>query len=91
MTTEDTSEGPGSASVSFSAPAWLRDLGLSSWFLLGCLALIAAAVWLLAAAFTIVGPLVAATIIATVTVPSVNTLQRLACRALQAPRWFWWP
>jgi putative heme transporter len=73
---EDSNGRSGPASVSFAAPAWLRELGLTSWFLIGCLALIAAVVWLLAATFTIVGPLVAATIIATVTVPSVNTLQR---------------
>jgi len=76
MATEDTGPPPVSTTVSFSAPAWLRDLGLTSWFLIGCLALVAAVVWLLAAAFTIVGPLVAASIIATVCVPGVNRLQR---------------
>lgn len=67
---------PEATSVSFAAPGWLRDLGRTSWFLVGFLALLAAVAWLLAAAFTIVGPLVAATIIATVTVPSVARLQR---------------
>ena len=74
MSTEDTGP-PGPTTVSFSAPAWLRDLGLTSWFLIGCLALVASVVWLLAAAFTIVGPLVAASIIATVCVPAVSRLQ----------------
>ncbi len=76
MATEDSGPPPASTTVSFSAPAWLRDLGLTSWFLIGCLALIAAVVWLLAAAITIVGPLVAASIIATVSVPAVSGLQR---------------
>ena len=76
METEDSGPPPASATVSFSAPAWLRDLGLTSWFLIGCLALIASVVWLLAAAITIVGPLVAASIIATVSVPAVSGLQR---------------
>jgi putative heme transporter len=67
---------PTSTTVSFAAPAWLRDLGRTSWFLVGCLVLIAAVVWLLAEAFTIVGPLVAASIIATVAVPIVTRLQR---------------
>jgi predicted PurR-regulated permease PerM len=75
MATEDTGPPTGPTTVSFSAPAWLRDLGLTSWFLIGCLALIASVVWLLAAAFTIVGPLVAASIIATVCVPAVSRLQ----------------
>jgi putative heme transporter len=76
MATEGSGHRPDSTTVSFAAPAWLRDLGLTSWFLIGCLALVASIVWLLAAAFTIVGPLVAATIIATVTVPMVSVLQR---------------
>ncbi len=76
MATEDTGPPPAPTTVSFSAPAWLRDLGLTSWFLIGCLALVASVVWLLATAITIVGPLVAATIIATVSVPAVSGLQR---------------
>jgi predicted PurR-regulated permease PerM len=74
MATEDTGP-PAPTTVSFSAPAWLRDLGLTSWFLIGFLALVASVVWLLAAAFTIVGPLVAASIIATVCMPAVSRLQ----------------
>ncbi len=73
---QDSEAPQGSTTVSFAAPAWLRDLGLTSWFLVGCLVLVASVVWLLAAAFTIVGPLVAATIIATVSVPAVSSLQR---------------
>ena len=75
MATEDATP-PGSTTVSFSAPPWLRDLGLTSWFLIGFLALVASIMWLLAEAFTIVGPLVAATIIATVSVPAVSRMQR---------------
>ncbi len=76
MATEDTGPRQSQTTVSFTAPAWLHDLGLTSWFLIGCLVLVASIVWLLAAAFTIVGPLVAATIVATVTVPAVSGLQR---------------
>ncbi len=75
MNTDDSTMRPETTSVSFAAPGWLRDLGLTSWFLIGFLALLAAVVWVLSAAFTIVGPLVAATIIATVTMPSVGWLQ----------------
>jgi putative heme transporter len=76
MSTDDPNTGAGRAATSFAAPAWLRDLGLTSWFLIGCLALVAAVAWVLAAAITIVGPLVAATIVATVTMPGVSRLQR---------------
>jgi predicted PurR-regulated permease PerM len=76
MTQEDEAARTDPASVSFAPPAWLRDLGLTSWFLLGFLALLAAAVWVLGTAATIVTPFVAATIVATVTVPFVTGLQR---------------
>jgi predicted PurR-regulated permease PerM len=60
----------------FAPPRWLRDLGRTSWFLVGFFVLLAGLVWLLGTAYTIVGPVVAATIIATVSMPLVGALQR---------------
>jgi len=50
----------------FSPPRWLRDLGRASWYLVGFFVLLAAVAWFLGATYTIVGPVVAATIVATV-------------------------
>jgi predicted PurR-regulated permease PerM len=60
----------------FASPSWLRDLGRTSWLLVGFFLLLAGIVWLLAATNTIVGPVVAATIVATVAAPLVGALQR---------------
>ncbi len=60
----------------FAAPGWLRDLGLTSWFLIGCFALLAGAAWVLGTAATIVGPVVVAMIIATVSIPLVGWLHQ---------------
>ena len=60
----------------FAPPRWLRDLGRSSWLLVGVLALIAALTWLLGTTYVIVGPVVAGTIVATVAMPLVGILQR---------------
>src|SRR6266700_108083 len=76
MAEEDAAARTGSSSVSFAAPAWLRDLGLTSWFVLGFFVLLAAGAWLLGEAATIVTPFVAAMIVATVTVPLVGGLHR---------------
>src|SRR4051812_39017794 len=48
----------------FAAPRWLRDLGRTSWLLVGVFALLAGAAWLLGTTSTIVGPVVAGTIVA---------------------------
>lgn len=66
-------------STVFAPPRWLRDLGRTSWLLVGCFALVAGAAWLLGAASTIVLPVIAATIVATVTAPLVG---RLAARRI---------
>jgi putative heme transporter len=63
-------------SSTFAPPRWLRDLGLTSWFLLGFLVLLGALTWLLGATATIVGPVVGATIVATVVAPIVSALHR---------------
>ena len=71
------SESPPRAAPARLRRARLRDLGLTSWFLLGCLRAARrrpSGCW--AAAVTIVGPLVVATIVATVAMPLVAWLQR---------------
>jgi predicted PurR-regulated permease PerM len=60
--------------ATFAAPPWLRDLGLTSWFLIGCFALLAGLAWVLGTAETIVGPVIIAMIIATVSIPIVGWL-----------------
>jgi putative heme transporter len=61
-------------STVFSPPRWLRDLGRACWLLVGVFALLAGLIWLLGATYTIVGPVVAAAIIATVAMPLVARL-----------------
>ncbi|HEY7018285.1 MAG TPA: AI-2E family transporter [Gaiellaceae bacterium] len=68
----------------FAAPRWLRDLGRSSWLLVGFLLVVFGLVWLLGTTYTIVGPIVAAGIVATVASPVVNTLTRHMPRAAAA-------
>jgi putative heme transporter len=60
----------------FAAPPWLEDLGRSSWLLAGFFLVIAGLIWLLATTMTIVGPVVAGTVVAAVTIPIVGALQR---------------
>jgi predicted PurR-regulated permease PerM len=59
----------------FAPPRWLRDLGRTSWLLVGFLLLGAGVTWLLGATYTIVGPVVGATIVAVVTAPVVRALE----------------
>jgi predicted PurR-regulated permease PerM len=68
----------------FSPPRWLRDLGRASWLLVGVFALLAGLIWLLGATHTIVGPVVAAAIVATVAMPMVAKLSRHMPRAAAA-------
>jgi predicted PurR-regulated permease PerM len=58
----------------FSAPKWLRDLGLASWLLAGVALLLVGIVWLAATTATIVDPVVAGLIVATVASPVVGWL-----------------
>jgi len=60
----------------FAAPRWLRDLGRTAWLLVGVFVLLAGITWLLGATYTIVGPMIAAGIVATVASPLVAGLQR---------------
>jgi predicted PurR-regulated permease PerM len=63
----------------FAPPRWLRDLGRTAWLLVGLFAVLAGLVWLLGTTYTITGPLVVATNVATVSLPIVARLVR--------PRW----
>jgi predicted PurR-regulated permease PerM len=59
----------------FSAPMWLRDLGLLAWFLVGVAILLVGTVWLLALTQVIVAPVIVGCILATVAGPLVTKLQ----------------
>jgi putative heme transporter len=59
----------------FSAPRWLRDLGLASWLLVGAAALLVGIIFLASVTATIVDPVVAGVILATVTAPAVTWLK----------------
>src|SRR5215470_4506161 len=58
----------------FTAPAWLRNLGRTSWLVVGALLVLRGLIWLIGATFTIVGPLVCGLIIAVVMAPLVDRL-----------------
>lgn len=60
----------------FSAPMWLRDLGLLAWFLVGVGLVLFGFVWLLGLTSTIVDPVVVGAILATVAGPLVAKMQR---------------
>jgi predicted PurR-regulated permease PerM len=60
----------------FAAPHWLRDVGLTSWLLVGVALLLAGSVWLLSLTHTIVLPVIAAGVIAAVAAPLIAWLQR---------------
>jgi predicted PurR-regulated permease PerM len=60
----------------FSAPVWLRDLGLLAWFLVGVALVLVGATWLLSITATIVEPVIAGTVIAAVASPLVSRMQR---------------
>lgn len=59
----------------FSAPTWLRDLGLLAWFLVGVGLVLVGVVWLLGLTSTIVDPVVVGAILATVAGPLVTKMQ----------------
>ena len=68
---------PTSLSRVFSAPMWLRDLGLLAWFLVGVGILLVGSVWLLALTSTITEPVLVGAILATVASPLVSKMQQL--------------
>ena len=59
----------------FSAPMWLRDMGLLAWFLVGVGLVLFGFVWLLGITSTIVDPVVVGAILATVAGPLVSEMQ----------------
>jgi predicted PurR-regulated permease PerM len=59
----------------FSAPMWLRDLGLLAWFLVGVGILLFGLTWLLGVTSSITVPVVVGAILATVAGPAVTKLQ----------------
>jgi predicted PurR-regulated permease PerM len=69
-------------SSTFAAPRWLRDLGRTSWLLVGVLAVLVGLAWLLGATYTITAPVVGAMIVAAVTSPLVARLTRHMPRAV---------
>ncbi|MET0771414.1 MAG: AI-2E family transporter [Solirubrobacteraceae bacterium] len=75
---------PAQLSGIFRAPAWLRDLGVASWLLVGVTGLLIGSVWILSLIDTIVIPVVTATIIAAVLSPVVRALARHMPRAAAA-------
>jgi len=60
----------------FSAPMWLRDLGLLAWFLVGVGLVLFGLVWLLGLTSTIVEPVITGAILATVAGPLVTKMHR---------------
>jgi putative heme transporter len=59
----------------FSAPMWLRDLGLLAWFLVGVSILLVGATWLIGITATITMPVIVGAILATVAGPLVSKMQ----------------
>jgi len=68
----------------FSAPMWLRDLGLLAWFLVGVGILFVGLVWLLGLTSTITMPVIVGAILATVAGPLVTRMQKHMPRAAGA-------
>src|SRR5262245_19280279 len=63
-------------SAVFSAPRWLRDLGVASWLLVGVAALFVGLTWVLGLTSTIVEPVLVGLVVATVASPAVSFFQR---------------
>ena len=60
----------------FQAPAWMRDLGFSSWLLVGFALIIVAFIWLLEQTSTIVMPVLLAGVLGAVAGPLVGKMER---------------
>jgi putative heme transporter len=70
-----TDEAPERA-MPFAAPTWLRDLGFTSWLLVGFVAIVVGVIWLLDQTSTIVMPVILAAILGAVAGPAVGWLER---------------
>ena len=75
---------PGQLSHLFATPSWLRDVGVLAWFLVGVGLMLVGLVWFLGLISVIVGPVLAATIVAAVSAPLVTRLARHMPRAAAA-------
>ena len=76
-----TYDGPGKRVASkrteqFAAPTWLRDLGFSSWLLVGFVLIIVGVIWLLDQTSTIVMPVLLAAVLGAVAGPAVGWMER---------------
>ena len=60
----------------FATPSWLRDIGLTSWLLVGVTLLLVGMVWLLSLTHTIVMPVLTASVIAAVAAPRAASAVR---------------
>jgi putative heme transporter len=67
---------PGALAGVFAAPAWLRDLGVAAWLVVGVALVLGGAIWLLSLTQTIVLPVAVAGILAAVLSPLVGYLER---------------
>jgi putative heme transporter len=61
----------------FTTPGWLRDLGVTSWLLVGVTLLLVGLVWLMSLTSTIVLPVITAAVVAAVASPLVDAIARL--------------
>jgi predicted PurR-regulated permease PerM len=68
----------------FSAPMWLRDLGLLAWFLVGVGLLLVGLIWLMGLTSTITEPVLVGLVLATVAGPLVTKMQPRIPRAAGA-------
>jgi putative heme transporter len=60
----------------FSAPTWLRNLGFSSWLLVGFVLIVIGLIWLVGQTATIVMPVILAAVLGAVAGPLVGLLER---------------
>jgi len=61
--------------VRFAAPTWLRDVGFTSWLLVGFVLIVVGVVWLLDTTSTVVMPLIVASVVGAVCGPLVGWLE----------------
>jgi putative heme transporter len=75
---------PSQLSGVFAAPGWLRDVGFTSWLLVGVALFLAGAIWFLSLLQTIVVPVITAGVVAAVAAPLVRWLARRMPRGVAA-------
>jgi predicted PurR-regulated permease PerM len=80
---DEASHGPDGAGLEpnelaglFTAPKWLRDLGLSAWLAVGVTLAVVGLVWILSLTDAIVTPVITAAVIAAVASPLLRKLER---------------